>query len=92
MVENGFNEGQIWLSESRRTMSYAGWELGGIDGYGKLYIIPFKTNREVYLEPADPAFFEKLHDALVFPKPGEEWGTFWHGPAHYVSDLPIKFI
>jgi hypothetical protein len=76
MVECGFDEELIKLSST--SIAYAGWELGGTEG-GRFYILPFKTNEEVYLNPGNPDFFEKLRKELVFPKLNEEHGTFWHG-------------
>lgn len=89
MVEWGFQEDQIGIS--KHSLTYAGWELGGTE-HSKLYILPFKTNVETYIEPANPAFLSELRALLKFPRPNEPFGRFWHGPGRYMTNvIPPNF-
>lgn len=56
-------QGVVW--------EYDGWQLGGIARSGQFYMIPFATNDIIYLNPADPKFFENLKEALRFPTTGD---------------------
>lgn len=88
LVERGFEEG---LFERRnkldhpledKVLYYQRWGFACMTKDDRLFLLPFKTNKQVWVNPADPNFFSVVKEAAEFPEPGHPFYPGWdpNGP------------